>query len=313
MTIERYSNNNDEQHSIILANHEFKPGIIDDLPISRLRPSGMPIRLGAEEIESLARSIKEKGLLQPIIVWPKDDDYFEVVAGNRRYTACKLLGWRKIPCHIVELNDKEAYEISLIENIQRRTMDPIEEAEAYKKYILEFGWGGISHLAKRVGKSISYISKRISLLDLPQDIVAKIKLHEISPSVAEELLRLDDNNAQSELAHLISTRHISIRRVRQLALENARNGIEEESNDMYLPDGNGFIDIERAKRAYDKAITSIRITLDKIAAIMEDLEDNNWIVYEMLMQQKNTLHNQIDLLMKERRRLERHSFAIVQY
>ena len=73
--------------------------------------------------------------MQAIVVRSKDE-YFEVVAGNRRLNACKLLGWRKIPCHIVELDDRGAFEVSLIENIQRQTLNPIDEANAFKKYVM---------------------------------------------------------------------------------------------------------------------------------------------------------------------------------
>ena len=100
-------------------------------------------------ITELSKSIKEKGLLHFITVRAKGRGY-EIVAGNRRYLACKMLGWRKIPCLIVELDDREAFEISLIENIQRRTINPIEEAHAFKNYTLDFGWGGVSDLQCKI-------------------------------------------------------------------------------------------------------------------------------------------------------------------
>jgi ParB family transcriptional regulator, chromosome partitioning protein len=77
------------------------------------------------------------------------------------------LGWRKIICHILEIGDKDAFEISLIENIHRKSLDPLEEAEAFKEYVISFGWGGISDLAAKIGKSISYVDRRIRLLRLP--------------------------------------------------------------------------------------------------------------------------------------------------
>ena len=77
----------------------------------------------------------------------KRGDSFEVVVGMRRYNACKCLGWKKSLCHIVELDDKEAFEFALTENIQRKTIDPLEEAHAFKAYVQDFGWGGISELS----------------------------------------------------------------------------------------------------------------------------------------------------------------------
>jgi ParB family chromosome partitioning protein len=135
------------------THEEFVPGLFEKVDIGKLKVTENPVRSSKFEIEQLARSIGEKGLLQPIVVRPKKY-YFEIVAGNRRYAACKCLGWRKIPCHIVELDDRQAFEVALVENIQRKTMNPIEEAEAYKKYINGYGWGGVSDLAGKIGKSM---------------------------------------------------------------------------------------------------------------------------------------------------------------
>ena len=123
-------------------------GLIQDLEIGRIRPSLSCYRFIQTEMHELICSIKEKGLLQPIVVRSKGK-YYEIVAGNRRYKACTTLGWRKIICHVVELTDKEAFEVSLIENMQRKNIDPIEEAHAFKNYILTFGWGGISELSEQ--------------------------------------------------------------------------------------------------------------------------------------------------------------------
>ena len=143
-------------------------GIIEDISISKLKHAGhLFLRSDINNVGDLANSINQRGLLQAIVVRSKDE-YFEVVAGNRRINACKLLGWRKIPCHIIELDDRGAFEVSLIENIQRETMNVIDEARAFKIYVHDFGWGGVSQLTDKLGKSPSYITKRIriSLLSL---------------------------------------------------------------------------------------------------------------------------------------------------
>ena len=151
------------------------PGIVEDIYIHDLRfsPAFYPsIHSG---ISDLSRSICEKGLLHPLIVRQvKNEGSYQIVAGNRRYIACKTLGWRKIPCNIIEVDDdKEAFEISLIENIQRRTLNPIEEAHAFRTYVSDFGWGGISELANKIGKSASYVDRRLQLLDLPNRMYLK--------------------------------------------------------------------------------------------------------------------------------------------
>ena len=141
-------------------------GILDDLEISKI--SIPPYQLHSahlsDEIDYLCNSISEIGLLQPIIVRIKNDlDPYEVVAGNRRFYACKKLGLKKIPCIVVDVDDKFAFEIALIENIQRKDLKTLEEAKAFKDYVYEYGWGGISSLSVKIGKSVSYITKRIKL------------------------------------------------------------------------------------------------------------------------------------------------------
>lgn len=131
---------------------------------------------GDSDIKEISYSIQINGLLQPIIVRPKDDGLFEIVAGCRRYLSCKTLGWKKIPCHIVHLNNKQTFEISLIENISRRSISAMEEAIAFKKYVYDNGWGSINELSTKIGKSSSYITKRIALLSLPLDIQKKLKI-----------------------------------------------------------------------------------------------------------------------------------------
>ena len=104
------------------------------IDILNIIKSPFPLRDDLSEIDALASSIKQKGLLQPILVRTKE--LYEIVAGNRRYQACKSLGWRRIACHIADLNDKDAFEISLIENVQRKTLTALEEAHAFKRYYL---------------------------------------------------------------------------------------------------------------------------------------------------------------------------------
>lgn len=269
-------------------------GIIQDISITRLKQSNSCfLRSNVNNISDLAYSIQQRGLLQPIVVRIKEQD-FEVVAGNRRLRACLLLGWRKIPCHIVELDDKGAFEVALIENIQRQTLNPIEEAIAFKAYVTDFGWGGISQLAEKIGKSASYVTKRIRLLDLPSDIRDSIVNCTISASIAEELTFIKDTNRQSELAKLISERHLTIQKTRkilkELNIEDSINNILEVSDD-----------VGRIQRSFDKSIVTLKIAISGLATIIENIEDN-WLIHELLMQHRNILHQQIDILIKQRKK-----------
>src|SRR5262245_30395284 len=124
----------------------FDTSIVEQIEMKMIRPSNFAVRDKFQEsieMEYLMFSIRQNGLLQPILIRPRMTG-FEIVAGHRRFHACKSLRWRFVACKIKEMSDKEAYEIMLTENIQRKSMDPVEEAEAFRKYVLEYGWGGVS-------------------------------------------------------------------------------------------------------------------------------------------------------------------------
>jgi len=275
-------------------------GVLENVDISKIKPFKYYYRNNLhEDMHELCYSIKEKGLLQPIIVRMTDDSKYEIVAGTRRYNACKMLGWRKILCHVVELDDKDAFEVSLMENIHSKNLNPIDEARAFKDYVSTYGWGGISELATKLGKSASYIDKRIRMLTFPETIIESISNNEIKPSLAEELLPIKEKEHQSKLAELIKKRKLSSRQVRMLKDEMKNSEHPEEIFDFQTK----IVDIDaRTQKSFDKAIIAVRVAMNKLASIIEDVEDN-WTVYEILMQHKNMLHSQIDILLKEKKKI----------
>ena len=285
--------------------------MIQDVEISKIRSSKYHVTRhepGAK-IDELAMSIKNKGLLQPIIVRTLIDGY-EIVAGNRRLASCRSIGWKKILCHVVTLSDKEAYEISLTENVQRRSMSVLEEAEAFNDYVGKFGWGGVSELASKIGKSTSYVDKRIKLLSLPKDVIESLSNSSIDTSVAEELIFLKNTEAQSRFAKLARENNLSSREIRSLVSEFeeqrysiSNNPIYDGSDEIKNKQYGGIYEIDqRTQRTFDKAIVTLRTAMNKIIDLTESVEDN-WILYEILMQHKNVLHQQIDLLLKEKRKI----------
>jgi ParB family transcriptional regulator, chromosome partitioning protein len=143
--------------SILRRHALYLNGEIEDITMSSIVHPPNVLRSRSSGTKVLADSIDRIGLLHPVVVRITGEGSFEIVAGNRRYDACKKLGWRKILCHIVELDDKASFEVALVENIQRHTLDPIEEAFAFKKYVSEFGWGGVSDLAQKISKSPSKV------------------------------------------------------------------------------------------------------------------------------------------------------------
>ncbi len=271
-------------------------GQLLNIPISRTN-QGSSIRRSMVDIESLAASIQHRGLLQPIIV-RTIDGHFEIVAGNRRYLACKKLGWKKISCNVMELTDKQAYELSLIENLQRDSLSPLDEAYAFRSYVFDFGWGGISELSIKIGKSVSYISKRIKLLNLPNEVLESIVNQTLHPSIAEELLSVKDKVKQSALANLIVDRRLSWRQARDLV--NTHDKDDMDFTSFYKSEYTDHL--KTAERSFDKAITAVRIAMNSIREIVNDIEAD-WVLHETFMQHKNMLHNQIDILLKEKKKL----------
>jgi len=266
------------------------PGFIGDVDISKIKQS-KNIRQMVSDTDELAKSIDQKGLLQPILVRTMDG-YFEVVAGNRRYCACKSLGWKKIACHIIELDDRQAFEVSIIENIQRMTLSPLDEGTAFKTYVTDFGWGGVTDLASRIGKSLSYITKRIKLLNLPSDVLESIINHRLDTSVAEELLSIKDGKKQSVLANLIADRRLSLRMTRKLLKD-----VDEKERDIDSFYKSDYIDHIKIAE-----ITAIRIAMNSLSEIISGVE-HDWVIQEVLMQHRNIFHTQIDLLLKEKKKL----------
>jgi ParB family chromosome partitioning protein len=271
-------------------------GSVEDLNISDIFQSANPIRNSSKSILELADSINKIGLLAPILIRATKSG-FEIVAGNRRFKACKTLGWKKIPCHIVELDDKSAFEASIIENIQRNTLNIIEEGLAFRKYVNEFGWGAVSELARKLSKSPSYVSKKMRLLELPSDVLDLICESEISISTGEELLSIKERDKQSKLANIVINQGVSSKKLRRM--------IQEEKGQL-----NDFGTIsftysakeeEKFLKAFDKSIIALRIAMNGLSMIIEKTEDN-WILHEILMNHKNTIHSQIDLLIREKKK-----------
>lgn len=271
-------------------------GVIEDLNISDIILSPFNFRVSTTvEVREMADSIKEHGLLQPIVVRP-NENHFEIIAGCRRYLACKSLGWKQITCHVVLLSDMQTFEVSLIENIQRKSLTPLEEAKAFRTYVCDNGWGSIADLASKIGKSSSYITKRIGLLNLPDDVLEAVKNSSLKPSSAEELLSVKDKRKQSHLGDLIVKRHLSTQQVRDLA-----------KNDPLYCENSDITDVRNELQAFNKSIVILRIAMKRLGTIIEEEEDN-WLIYELMMYQKKILHNQIDILMKAKRKYARQIF-----
>ena len=278
-------------------------GFLESVEVRLIRPSTMALRTDSGPISGLMLSIQDKGLLEPIIVRPANDG-FEVVAGMRRYEACKKLGWRRIPVHVVELDNREAFEVSLLENIQRETLNPIEEARAFRNYVEGFGYGGETQLARRIGKSQEYVSKRIGLLSLPQRVQDQIMRRRITPSVAQELTLLNDEGAE-EMADKISTQGLSLREVRS-TIRHRQAKAAREQNRAFLLDDPESLDrrVRRVSRELNIAVASLGAAVVRLGEVADGLEDE-WLVRESIFVCRDSIREQIDNLTRLRRKVER--------
>lgn len=268
-------------------------GIIEDIPISDLIIPLNNLRISNKlNIDKISQSIRQHGLIHPLTVRPKDGG-FEIVAGYRRYLACKNLKWKKIPCHVVYLDEPQSFELALVENIRRKSFTPLEEATAFKSYVSDHGWGSVAKLSQKIGRSPSAIVRRIGLLELPNEVLEDIRNSALSPSIAEELIPIKDPKRQSELARLVARRHLTIKRLRNIIKDDTLTTKES-------------LDVEdRSKiQSIDKSISVLKIAMSRIITIIEeDAEKNNdFAIQELLFEQKNKIHDQIDLLLNARKK-----------
>jgi len=192
------------------------------VPIESIRPSALqPRRRFVEaELDALAQSIREKGVLQPLLVRPagEGDIDFELVAGERRWRAAQRVGLNEVPVIVRALGDSEALEIALVENLQREDLGPLEEAEAYKRLVSEFGRTQAS-LAEAVGKSRSHVTNTLRLLSLPPPVRRRLDDGELSAGHARALLAAAD---PASLSEEIVRRGLNVRATERLVQRRAQ-------------------------------------------------------------------------------------------
>lgn len=269
-----------------------------------IRPSQFALRDKFQKTDSdfsmLVGSIREHGLIQPILIRPLGN-VFEIVAGHRRFQACRTLRWRFVPARIRELSNKQAFEMQLTENIQRKSMDPIEEAEAFRRYIVDFGWGGVSELARKIGKSEEYVSHHVQLLKLPTDIIQKISNNTLNVSQGMELARIPAQT-QSKIASAVISNNLTVRQIRELktTLRN-EEGFNDNNNDDEIADGSiaSHSRHSRAVVVVRKASLTLKIALNRTDDLINEVHttiepDKRGEIINYLMNMRLQIHSLID-------------------
>ena len=268
--------------------------IVEQIEMKMIRPSEFAVRdqflNDGSQDETLMNSIKEHGLLQPILVRPLSHG-FEIVAGHRRFQTCRSLRWRFVPCKIREMTDKQAFEIQLTENIQRKSMDPIEEAEAFRRYVVDFGWGGVSELAKKIGKSEEYVSHRIQLLRLPADIKEQIINSKINVSQALEITSIPSDR-QLEIVSYVMNSNPTVKQIREVK-SIIKNDISSNVNCRNLSKKVNVL------RTTKKTSLTLRLTLARIDNLIEEVHktieaEQRAEILNFLMGLRLRVHGMID-------------------
>jgi ParB family chromosome partitioning protein len=200
--------------ALIPTDKEVNGYILAD--IDQIKPNAYQPRKEFDEdgIDELASSIKEKGIIQPL-VGRKIGDSYEIIAGERRWRAAQKAGLKKIPIILKDASDSEILELALIENLQREDLNPIEEAIAYEQLIGDFG---LTHeeISKRIGKDRSTITNQIRLLKLPERVKQAIKEGEISAGHARAILSIESQSKALEILDLIRRNKLSVRQTEKL-------------------------------------------------------------------------------------------------
>lgn len=247
-----------------------------EIPVSEIRPNPYQPRKEFDEngLKELAQSIAENGVFQPILV-RKSLSGYELVAGERRLRASKMAGKETIPAIIVDFNDTQMMEISLLENIQRKDLTPIEEASAYQQLIKKLNYTQ-DQLAKRLGKSRTNVANMLRLLSLPDEVKQMVAEGKLSYGQARTLLALDDEDKIIEVAKKTVKEGLSVRELEKLTTKKEdsgkkpKEGKEEKKKDPFT------LDVE--DRLRKKFATRVEIGNKSITIRYTDIEDLNRIL-----------------------------------
>ena len=232
----------------------------------------------------LVSSIREKGVLQPLLVrkHPQKDGMYEIVAGERRYRAAKIAGLKEVPVIVKDFDDRTTLEVALIENLQRENLNPLEEAEGYKRLLDEFQYTQ-EELSKVVGKSRSFVANQMRLLDLPDTLKKMVEARQLTAGHARALLNAKNPEA---LAHQVITKGLNVRQTEKLAMtegeKQARKPAQQKETPVYKKD-NDIMVLENELSSMLKTQVSIKWTgkggevviaydgLDKLDLILQRL------------------------------------------
>lgn len=256
-------------------------GGLEQLPVSSISPNQYQPRahFDEEELTSLAESIRAVGVLQPVLVRPKGDGTYELIAGERRWRASRRVGLQTIPALVRETDDTAALEQALVENVHRSDLNPMEEAAAYQQLIDDFS---MTHeqVATRVGRSRASVSNTLRLLQLPPGVQRMVRDRTLDMGHARALLATPDRAFQERLAARAATEGLSVRAVEEAVREQTGGGTPAPSGGV-APGGSGSVRpaalLELESLLGDHLDTRVKVSMSgkrgRIVVEFSDLED----------------------------------------
>jgi len=250
---------------------------ITDLVRNKLQPRKI---FDKENLEELTNSIKERGIIQPIIVRKSEDreSKYEIIAGERRWLAAQKAGLHEVPIVITEANDLKSLEFAIVENVQRHDLNPIEEANGYQRLISEFGYDH-EKVAQFIGKSRSHISNCLRLLTLPKEVIEMIENNKLSQGHAKVLVNLENANF---IAKKIFDKRLSVRQtenlVRLFKTKKIKKYISKDPNlnqlESSLSDKTGLNIFIKNKKNNTGSISFEYRDLEQLNRIIEVIKSN---------------------------------------
>lgn len=210
------------------------------------------VRFDFNELEGLAASIRANGMLQPINVRRLDNGDFELISGERRLRAARMVGMRKIPCVVMNVSDQQSALFAIIENVQRQNLDFFEEAVAIEKLMTDHGLTQ-EDIAKKLGKAQSTLSNKLRLLRLPDELRDKISFARLTERHARALLTLPDNQTRGRVLDIIIERHLTVSEAERLI-----NDVQRRKKSKNKPQIRAYKDMRIFLNTLNHAVDVIR-------------------------------------------------------
>ena len=244
--------------SALLGTPDLEADHLREIDIDRVLPNSHQPRKNFDEeaLNELANSIREHGVVQPVVVRPLEDGFFQLIAGERRWRAAQRAGLGRVPAVVREAGEHAALELALIENLQREDLNPIEEAQAYERLIVDFGMTQ-EEVAQRVGKNRATIANMLRLLRLPPEVQQWLRENRLTTGHAKALLSLNDLDAILDSAKKIIQANYSVRQAEMLVsrYSNGASGKDDPAGGHEAVDPNVRAAIHALEQALGTKVT----------------------------------------------------------